>query len=159
MKLTIIATAAAFAFGFVGSAVAADAPGAKSDIVIVADHPTNVPGTSVEGNGKNENPGSLSAPENDAMGNKNPSDANSQSPDTSAANVPGTGVEGDNKNENQGSLSAPEADAMGNKNPSNGNAQTPDTSAANVPGTGVEGDNKNENQGSLSAPQADSKKM
>jgi len=53
-KLTLLSTAAAFAFGLAGTAALAadatgDAPGAKSDITIVRDNTANAPGgTGVE---------------------------------------------------------------------------------------------------------------
>jgi hypothetical protein len=62
-------TALAFGLGST-AALAEDAPGAKSDITIAAEDQsgTNVPGTAAEGNGDEQNPGALSAPENDDSG-------------------------------------------------------------------------------------------
>lgn len=109
LKLALLTTAMAFGFGS-AAALAEEAPGAKSDITIVADTPggTDVPGTSAEGKGDAENPGALSAPEKDDLGAA-PNGTGEMS-DDSAANVPGAGAEGDSSAENQGALSAPEKD-------------------------------------------------
>lgn len=70
LKLALLTTALAFGLGMT-AAFAEDAPGAKSDIIIVENNPSanNVPGTSSEGKGDSLNPGALSAPEKDDQGN------------------------------------------------------------------------------------------
>jgi hypothetical protein len=74
LKLALLTTALAFGIGS-SAALAEDAPGAKSDITIVAETPsgTDVPGTPAEGKGDEQNPGALSAPEKGEQGNA-PSD-------------------------------------------------------------------------------------
>jgi hypothetical protein len=70
LKLALLTTALAFGIGS-SAALAEDAPGAKSDITIVAETPsgTDVPGTPAEGKGDEQNPGALSAPEKGEQGN------------------------------------------------------------------------------------------
>jgi hypothetical protein len=97
-KLALLSTAAALAIGLAGSAYA------------VEESPTKVPGTGVEGQASDQNPGNLQAPEKDpAASAESPSDSGPT--DRSAANVPGSGTEGDAATDNPGSLSAPERDA------------------------------------------------
>jgi hypothetical protein len=94
LKLALLTTALAFGLGAT-AALAEDAPGAKSDITIVDNSgAANVPGTQSEGAMKNENPGALSAPEQNATGDQ-PSGTGGAS-DDSATNVPGANADGDN---------------------------------------------------------------
>ena len=96
VNLTLMATAAALAFGLAGAAHAAE---------------ENQPGSNVMPSGPTENKGSLSAPEKDTMGTGSAQTGGMG--DDSSANVPGVSADGDPKNENQGSLSAPEKDTEG----------------------------------------------
>ena len=104
-----------------------------SGAVLAADKPSpqNVPGTAVEGNATETNPGALTAPE----ANKSdmaPPTANSES-GNAAANIPGTNSEGNSSEKKptlSGDNSAPAV--QGNGNSGNG--------AANIPGTKSEGD-------------------
>ena len=141
-RLALLSTAAAFAVALAGPAYA------------VEESPTKTPGTAVEGQASDQNPGALEAPE------KNPTMSNPQgegpSPDQSAANVPGTSAEGDPATENPGSLSAPESNEAA-QSPSDSGPS--DSSAANVPGSEAEGDAKTENQGALSSPEKDADSM
>lgn len=92
LKIALLTTALAFGLG-TSAALAEDAPGAKSDITIVESSPdaTNVPGTSSEGKGDAENPGALSAPEQDDQGN-----------------APSSGGAMNEPSDNSGALTAPE---------------------------------------------------
>jgi len=109
-----------------------------SNALLAADKPSpqNVPGTAVEGNATEKNPGALTAPE----ANKSdmaPSTANSES-GNAAANIPGTNTEGNSSEKNptlSGDNSAPSVKGTGDS----GNA------AANVPGTKSEGDSSEAN--------------
>jgi hypothetical protein len=68
LKLALL-TAVAFGLGST-AALAEDAPGAKSDITIVAESPsgTDAPATNAEGKDDSDNPGALSAPKKDESG-------------------------------------------------------------------------------------------
>lgn len=99
-KLALLTTALAFGLGTT-AALAEDAPGAKSDITIVADTPsqgTNDLGT--EGKSDAEKPGALSAPNKDDQGDASSGAMNEPAiPDQSGAiepapdaSVPGKGA-------------------------------------------------------------------
>jgi len=111
---------------------------AVSGAVLAADKPSpqTVPGTAVEGNAMEKNPGTLTAPEANNS-DVAPSTSNSES-GNAAANIPGTKAEGNSSENNptlSGDNSAPAVQGSGES----GNA------AANVPGTKSEGDSSEAN--------------
>lgn len=95
MRLAILSTATALALGLTGAAFA------------VEGESTQVPGSELEGQSAEQNPGALEAPEKGDQ--TTPSGTGGMSDDS--ANVPGADAEGDPAGENQGALSAPEKDA------------------------------------------------
>jgi hypothetical protein len=125
MKSIILMTSIAMTMAFSSAVLAADKPS-----------PQNVPGTAVEGNATEKNPGALTAPEAN-QSDVAPSTANSES-GNAAANIPGTKTEG-NSSENNPTLSGDNAAPATQGGSESGNA------AANVPGTKSEGDSSEAN--------------
>ena len=119
LKLTLLTTATALAFGLgTAAALAEDAPGAKSDITIVEQSTggTNVPGTSAEGKGDS----ALSAPEQDDQGN-----------------APSSGGAMNEPSDNSGASTAPEKSGAAE--------QVPDSSSS-APGKGASAPQDDENK-------------
>lgn len=114
---------------------------------VYAESPQNVPGTAVEGNPTEKNPGALTAPEANKSMPSSPS-GNSMSDDP-AANIPGTSAEGDRSEKNP-TLSGADEPA-GNAPAGSGESKG---SAANIPGTPSEG-NSSEKDPSLSGSEKD----
>jgi hypothetical protein len=112
-----------------------------------AETPQSVPGTSIEGNAKEKNPGALTAPEANKS-TQSPSGSSGMS-DDSAANIPGTASEGE-RSEKDPSLSGSDNAA---DNPPAGSGESKGA-AANIPGTAAEGDSSERDPG-LSAPEKD----